>query len=146
MWLATVFGERPSRLAIVALDYAAVSKSRISRSRAVNSGNGSAATRAAAKSAAPLGDRWPEDRLPGRDSPNRAPELFLLGLLDHVSAGPRTHRSEHLFVVVEHVSTSTATSGTAPPFPGGAEPVGPAEPRWGLLGGMTRTRSRPRTS
>jgi hypothetical protein len=80
----------------------------------VNSGNGSAATGAAAKSAAPLGDRWPEDRLPGRDSPNRAPELFLLGLLDHVSAGPRTHRSEHLFVVVEHVSTSTATSGTAP--------------------------------
>ena len=103
--LLTVLGERCSSRRSPAVRRPAASSSRISRSRAVSSGNGSAAPAAGGCGEVvehPRGDARAEDRLAGGDGPDRAGDLVLLGALEQVAAGAGLHRGEHGGVVVVH--------------------------------------------
>ena len=124
-WLATVFGDSPSRVAIAALGSAAASRSRISRSRAVSSGKGSATGGGRGEVAQhPLGHAGGEDRLAGGHGADRPADLLLLGALDHVAAGAGAHGREHRVLVVEHRQDQHAR----PRAPPGRSPGSRANP------------------
>ena len=99
---ATVFGATPIRLAIAALFSPAASRSRISCSRAVSSGNAVPAAGGAWSERAPAGDAWTEDRLAGSHRPDRPRDVVLLDALDQVAARTGAHGSEHGLVVLVH--------------------------------------------
>ena len=101
--MATVFGDKPRRVAIMEFGIAAASRSRISRSRAVSSGNGSAAGAGVAKEAQhPLRDFRSEDRLARGNGPDRPADLLLFSALDHIAASTGPHSREHRVVIVKH--------------------------------------------
>ena len=130
-WLLTVFGERNSRSAMTEVRRPAASRSRISRSRSVSSGNGSAAGGRVGRRSSRARGRPPraEDRLAGDDRADRADDLVLLGALEQVAPSAGLHRGEHGRVVVEHREHQYGGLRHAGPDPPGRlDPVEPGHP------------------